>query len=246
VIPSHGHAACARRARDRGTAYDTSNVRSITPLERYGVLRSRRTAHAHVAILIDTLGSTKRQHRSAVPIVTSARRRLTSRSRPIRGRHRRRTEVSHGKGEQGILHRTARMATSRTGKDRRTFILLDGESYVLTVTGRPLTRTLDQPTGRGSMSINSGERRSSPRSRRGGQASPVIDDCLSLHPDERFGQRVVAIVATVAPSPPKPEEINEFLRLCWRTTRSQRGGRARNVRRAPTARPITNGSRGCA
>jgi fatty-acyl-CoA synthase len=68
--------------------------------------------------------------------------------------------------------------------------------------------------GRGSMSINSGgEKIFAEEVEESVKRHPLVDDCLVVGiPDERFGQRVVAIVGSVAPSPPTPEELNDFLR----------------------------------
>jgi len=139
--------------------------------------------------------------------------------------------VSHGKVNRYPRHPNRGVwLLQGPGKDRPDVILLDGESYVLTVTGRPLTRTarstywagFDEHQLRGEKIFAGGGRRAVKR-------HPLIDDCLVVGiPDERFGQRVVAIVATVAPSPPKPKRSTSSFDCRWRTTRSQRGGRARN------------------
>jgi len=89
------------------------------------------------------------------------------------------------------------------------------------------------------MSINSGgEKIFAEEVEEAVKRHPLIDDCLVVGiPDERFGQRVVAIVATVAPSPPKPEEINEFLRLSLAHYKIPREVVVREtVRRAPNGK----------
>jgi len=228
-----------------GQPYDTSNVRSITSSgaiwssEIKDGLRTRMSA-----ILIDTLGSTE----GGSIGVSGANRdvgaptahfTLAPDSRVVtEDGH----EVSHGKGEQGILAtRTAAYGYFKDPeKTARTFILLDGESYVLTGDWA----TVDEDgsinlLGRGSMSINSGgEKIFAEEVEEAVKRHPLIDDCLVVGiPDERFGQRVVAIVATVAPSPPKPEEINEFLRLSLAHYKIPREVVVREtVRRAPNGK----------
>jgi fatty-acyl-CoA synthase len=200
--------------------YDTSSVRMIASSgaiwssEIKDGLRSRMSAS-----LIDSLGSTEglsigvsgANHDVGAP---TAHFTLAPDSKVVTEDGR---EVSYGTGEQGIL--ATRSAAYGYYKDpektARTFILLDGESYVLTGDWA----TVDEDgsinlLGRGSMSINSGgEKIFAEEVEEAIKRHPLIDDCLVVGiPDDRFGQRVVAVVATAAPSPPTPEEINEFLR----------------------------------
>jgi fatty-acyl-CoA synthase len=67
---------------------------------------------------------------------------------------------------------------------------------------------------------------------------PLIDDCLVVGiPDERFGQRIVAVVGTLAPAPPTPEEIIEFLRLSLAHYKVPKEVMVRDsVRRAPNGK----------
>lgn len=126
-------------------------------------------------------------------------------------------EVARGSGEQGIL-------ASRTGaygyykdpeKSARTFIQIDGNSYV--ITGDWATVEEDGAItllGRGSMSINSGgEKIFAEEVEEAIKRHPLVEDCLVVGlPDERFGQRVVAVVGAATSQPPTGEEICDFLR----------------------------------
>jgi fatty-acyl-CoA synthase len=203
-----------------GQPYDTSSVRSIASSgaiwssEIKDGLRERMSA-----ILVDALGSTE-----AGSIGVSGANRdigaptahftLGPNSKVVTEEG---VELSHGSGERGILAtRTAAYGYFKDPeKTAKTFIVIDGESYVLTGDWA----TIDEDgsinlLGRGSMSINSGgEKIFAEEVEEAIKRHPLIDDCLVVGiPDERFGQKVVAVVGTVAPSPPKPEEINEFLR----------------------------------
>jgi fatty-acyl-CoA synthase len=203
-----------------GHPYDTSSVRMISSSgaiwssEIKDGLRSRLSA-----ILADGLGSTEGGS-IAVSGATrdvaapTAHFTLAPDSKVIdEDGH----ELSRGTGEQGMIAtRTAAYGYYKDPeKTAQTFITLDGESYVLT--GDWATVDEDGSVnllGRGSMSINSGgEKIFAEEVEEAVKRHPLIDDCLVVGiPDERFGQRVVAVIGTVAPSPPKPEEINEFLR----------------------------------
>jgi len=132
--------------------------------------------------------------------------------------------VSHGKGEQGILAtRTAAYGYFKTGKDRpdvhparRRVLRPDGDWATVDEDGSI------NLLGRGSMSINSGgEKIFAEEVEEAVKRHPLIDDCLVVGiPDERFGQRVVAIVATVAPSHRSPKRSTSSFDCRWRTTRS--------------------------
>jgi len=203
-----------------GQPYDTSSVRNIFSSgavwssEIKDGLRSRMSAN-----LVDSLGSTEggsigvsganRDLGAATAHFT-----LAPDSKVVTEDGR---EVSYGTGEQGMLAtRTAAYGYYKDpDKTAQMFIVLDGESYVLT--GDWATVNEDGSVnllGRGSMSINSGgEKIFAEEVEEAVKRHPLIDDCLVVGiPDERFGQKVVAVIATVAPSPPKLEEINEFLR----------------------------------
>lgn len=204
-----------------GRAYDTSSVRNIVSSgaiwssEIKDGLRSRVSAS-----LVDALGSTEGGSFGVSGATRdigapTAHFTLAPDSKVVTEDGR---EVSHGTGEQGILAtRTAAYGYYKDpDKTARTFILLDGESYV--ITGDWATVDDDGSInllGRGSMSINSGgEKIFAEEVEEAIKRHPLIDDCLVVGiPDERFGQRVVAVVGTSSLTPPNPEEIAEFLRL---------------------------------
>jgi acyl-CoA synthetase (AMP-forming)/AMP-acid ligase II len=118
--------------------------------------------------------------------------------------------------------------------------MIDGESYVLT--GDWATVDEDGSVnllGRGSMTINSGgEKIFAEEVEEAVKRHPLIDDCLVVGiPDERFGQRIVAVVGTLAPAPPSPEEIVEFLRLSLAHYKVPKEVMVRDsVRRAPNGK----------
>ena len=113
-------------------------------------------------------------------------------------------EVSRGTGEQGMLaSRTAAFAYYKDpDKTAATFLRIDGEGYVLT--GDWATVEQDGSItllGRGSMSINSGgEKVFAEEVEEAVKRHPLVDDCLVVGlADERFGQRVVAVVGSSSP-----------------------------------------------
>ena len=125
--------------------------------------------------------------------------------------------VEAGSGERGML---ASM-TSAFGyykdpeKTERTFLHLDGQSYVLT--GDWATVESDGTIallGRGSNCINSGgEKVFVEEVEEAIKRHPDVDDCLVVGlADERFGQRVAAVVGSSSSSPPTGEELREWLR----------------------------------
>jgi fatty-acyl-CoA synthase len=125
-------------------------------------------------------------------------------------------EVEHGGGEQGMLaSRTAAYGYYKDlEKSERTFIRIDGKQYVLT--GDWATVDADGTItllGRGSMSINSGgEKVFAEEVEEAIKRHPLVDDCLVVGlPDERFGQRVVAVVGSNSPQSLTAEEIVTFL-----------------------------------
>ena len=228
-----------------GQPYDTSSVRMISSSgaiwssEIKDGLRSRLTA-----ILVDGLGSTEGgsiavSGASRDVAAPTAHFTLAPDSKVVdEDGH----ELSRGTGEQGMI--ATRSAAFGYYKDpektAQTFITLGGESYVLT--GDWATVEDDGSVnllGRGSMSINSGgEKIFAEEVEEAVKRHPLIDDCLVVGvPDERFGQRVVAVIGTMAPSPPTPAEITEFLRTSLAHYKIPRAVVLREtVRRAPNGK----------
>lgn len=126
-------------------------------------------------------------------------------------------EVAKGSGERGILAtRTAAFGYFKDPeKSARTFVKIDGLSYV--ITGDWAIAEADGSItllGRGSMSINSGgEKIFAEEVEEAIKRHPLVEDCLVVGlPDERFGQRVVAVVGCASAEPPTDVEICDFLR----------------------------------
>jgi acyl-CoA synthetase (AMP-forming)/AMP-acid ligase II len=124
--------------------------------------------------------------------------------------------VAPGSPEPGLL-------ATRTGaygyykdpeKTARTFKQIDGDSYVITGDWATLhedgTITLH---GRGSNCINSGGEKIFPEEvEEALKTHPAVDDCYVVGvPDDRFGQRVVAVVGCAGPAPAE-EELRSHLR----------------------------------
>ncbi len=205
---------------DVGRPYDTSSVRSIASAgaiwsaEVKDGLRSRLAAQ-----LIDALGSTEGStyaisSANAEVGAETARFTLAPGTRIITEDHR---DVVPGSGEQGLLvSRTAAYGYFKDPeKTARTFLELSGLSYVLT--GDWATVETDGTItllGRGSSCINSGgEKIFAEEVEEAIKRHEGIDDCLVVGlPDERFGQRVVAVAGSSSATPPGGEELREWLR----------------------------------
>ena len=126
-------------------------------------------------------------------------------------------DVVPGSGDEGLL-----ASPSNTfgyykdpEKTAKTFREMDGRTYVLTgdwaTVGTDGAITL---LGRGSNCINSGGEKIFPEEvEEAVKRHPDVDDCLVVGlPDERFGQRVVAVVGSSRPTPPSGDELREWLR----------------------------------
>lgn len=203
-----------------GRTVNTASVRhvassgAIWSREVKDGLRSRMTA-----LLVDSLGSTEGMgiggsgaHRDQGAL--TAHFSLSPDSKVITEQG---LEVSRGTGEQGILaSRTAAYGYYKDPeKSARTFIRLDGKGYALTGDWATVeedgTITL---LGRGSMTINTGgEKVFAEEVEEAIKRHPLVEDCLVVGlADERFGQRVVAVIASPAPATPTVDEIGEFLK----------------------------------
>jgi fatty-acyl-CoA synthase len=211
----------ALQAREsEGRAIDTASVRhvissgAIWSSEIKDGLRSRMTA-----VLVDSLGSTEgmgfgtsgASHDRGAPTAHFS---LTPNAKVITEDG---LEVARGTGEQGILaSRTAAYGYYKDPeKSARTFIRFDGKGYVLTgdwaTVDEDGTITL---LGRGSMTINTGgEKVFAEEVEEAIKRHHLVEDCLVVGlPDERFGQRVVAVIGSPAPQTPTYDEICDFLR----------------------------------
>lgn len=230
---------------DNAGSYDTASVRTVISAgaiwsaEVKDGLRSRLTAN-----LIDALGSTEggtyaisnadHNHAAATAHFT-----LSPETRVITEDGR---DVARGTGERGLLaSRTSALGYYKDPeKTARTFIQLDGESFV--ITGDWATVEVDGAItllGRGSNCINSGGEKIFPEEvEEAIKRHPLVEDCLVVGlPDERFGQRVVAVVGAAAPRPPSAEEIREFLRTSLAHFKIPKAVVVRDaVRRAPNGK----------
>ncbi|MFZ1063501.1 MAG: AMP-binding protein, partial [Acidimicrobiales bacterium] len=211
----------ALRAReDQGRPVDTSSVEhvlssgAIWSAEIKDQLRSRMTA-----VLSDSLGSTEglgfgASRASHTRGAATAHFALTPETKVVDDEGR---SVEPGSGVAGVL--ASRSAAFGYYKDpektARTFVMIDGERYVLT--GDWATVDADGAItllGRGSMTVNTGgEKVFAEEVEEAIKRHPLVEDCLVVGvADERFGQRVVAVIASTAPPAPSREEIGEFLR----------------------------------
>ncbi len=125
--------------------------------------------------------------------------------------------VITGTDRPGLLasHTAARGYWKDPEKTARTFHEIDGAWYVLT--GDWATRQPDGSItlhGRGSNCINTGGEKVYPEEvEEALKRHPDVDDCLVVGmPDDRFGQRVVAVVGARAGSDPRPEALRGDLR----------------------------------
>ena len=203
-----------------GRPVDVSSVRhvmssgAIWSAEIKDGLRSRLNA-----TLVDSLGSTEGLGfgaSGATPDVGAATAHfaLAPTTKVVRTDGR---EVTRGTGEQGMLaSRTAAFAYYKDPeKTASTFLRIDGQGYVLT--GDWATVDEDGSVtllGRGSMSINTGgEKVFAEEVEEAVKRHPLVDDCLVVGvADERFGQRVVAVVGSPSPPEISESELADFLR----------------------------------
>ena len=125
--------------------------------------------------------------------------------------------VTPGSGVAGMLaSRTAAFGYYKDPeKTARTFITLDGNGYVLT--GDWATVESDGAItllGRGSMTVNTGgEKVFAEEVEEAIKRHPLVEDCLVVGvPDERFGQRLVAVIASSDPPALTIEQIGDLLR----------------------------------
>jgi len=211
--------ALEERERD-GDPYETS---SVTDIISAGTIWSAEVKDAMAsrlsARLTDMLGSTEggiyavsSANRDAH--VATARFSLSAGARVLAEDGR---EVVAGSGEHGLLasESNAFGYYKDPEKTARTFRQIDGRSFV--ITGDWATVEPDGSItllGRGSNCINSGGEKVFPEEvEEAVKRHPDVDDCLVVGvPDERFGQRVVAVVGSSSATPPRDEELRDWLR----------------------------------
>jgi 3-oxocholest-4-en-26-oate---CoA ligase len=211
--------ALEERERD-GRPYDTSSVQdvisagTIWSAEIKDAMAARMTAR-----MTDMLGSTEGgiyaiSSANRETHVATARFSLSAGARVLTDDDR---DVVPGSGEEGLLASpsTAIGYYKDPEKSARTFRELDGRSYALT--GDWATVEADGSItllGRGSNCINSGGEKIFPEEvEEAVKRHPAVDDCLVVGmPDERFGQRVVAVVASPGEDKPTPDALRDWLR----------------------------------
>jgi hypothetical protein len=180
---------------------------------------------------------------------SSHRRPAGRRSAPHRRARRRRQRLSTPPRHRGRrLGRggTSRSATTRTRRRRRPATFLESRRRALRVPG-DFARVEEDGTvtllGRGSNSASTpAARRSTPRRSRALKGHPDVFDALVVGvPDEKYGQRVAAVVQPREGASPDLEELRR--RSCARPRRLQAAAQAlwwstRSAQRQP-ARPTT-------
>jgi fatty-acyl-CoA synthase len=204
-----------------GTPYDTSSVRrmissgAIWSSEIKDGLRSRISS----VQLVDALGSTEAGS-IGVSVATSEFGAATAKflfaptTKVINVDG---TEVVPGSGEQGVLvtQNSAYGYYKDPIKSKATFIEIDGHSYVFTGDWASVeadgTITL---LGRGSMCINTaGEKVYAEEVEEAIKRHPSVDDCLVVGlPDEKYGQRVVAVASLNSIEMTTSDDVREWLR----------------------------------
>jgi acyl-CoA synthetase (AMP-forming)/AMP-acid ligase II len=204
-----------------GHPYDTSSVRrmvssgAIWSAEIKDGLRTRISS----VQLVDALGSTEAGS-IGVSVATSefgaatAKFLFTPTTKVINVDGK---EVVAGSGEQGVLvtQNAAYGYYKDPVKSQATFIEIEGNSYVFTGDWASVesdgTITL---LGRGSMCINTaGEKVYAEEVEEAIKRHPGIDDCLVVGlPDEKYGQRVVAVASLSLIEVTTSDEVREWLR----------------------------------
>jgi fatty-acyl-CoA synthase len=126
-------------------------------------------------------------------------------------------DVVAGSGEQGLLAtETAAYGYFKDEeKTTRTFRRIDGKSYVITGDWATVDDTgAITLLGRGSNCINTGGEKVYPEEvEEAIKRHAEVDDCLVVGlPDERFGQRIVAVASSHAPTPPSSDDLKAWLR----------------------------------
>ena len=136
--------------------------------------------------------------------------------------------------------RTASAYYKDPEKTARTFREIDGRSYVLTGDWATVEANGEITLlGRGSNCINTGGEKVFPEEvEEAIKRHPDVDDCLVVGlPDDRFGQRIVALVGSTSATPPSGDEVRAWLRPSLSSFKIPRSVLVlREVRRAPNGK----------
>jgi fatty-acyl-CoA synthase len=151
-------------------------------------------------------------------------------------------DVEAGSGEQGLLvTETAAYGYFKDEeKTARTFQRIDGKSYVITGDWATVDAAgIITLLGRGSNCINTGGEKVYPEEvEEAIKRHADVDDCLVVGlPDERFGQRVIAVASSHAAAPPSSDHLKTWLRTSLSGYKVPREILVvENVRRAPNGK----------
>jgi 3-oxocholest-4-en-26-oate---CoA ligase len=236
--------ALEERERD-GHPYDTS---SLTDLISAGTIWSAEVKDALGqrlgARLIDMLGSSEGGIYAVSSAgrdthVATARFSLSAGARVLNEDDR---DVVPGSGEQGLVA----AASNAFGyykdpeKSAKTFREIEGRSYVLTGDWATVEANGEITLlGRGSNCINTGGEKVFPEEvEEAVKRHPDVDDCLVVGlPDERFGQRIVALASSSSATPPSGDDLREWLRSSLANFKIPKSVLVlREVRRAPNGK----------
>lgn len=207
-------------AEQRSAPFDTSSVVTIRSAGAMWSAEIKQGLTSRMdAVLVDGLGSTEGGS-YGVTTTTRAQSVETAKFTLVPGTRvitEDRRDVVPGSGELGLLaSETAAFGYYRDPeKTARTFLELDGRSYV--ITGDWASVEADGSVtllGRGSNCINSGGEKVFPEEvEEALKRHDDIDDCLVVGlPDERFGQRIVAVAGSASPAAPSGEELRAWLK----------------------------------
>ncbi|GAC1587134.1 MAG: acyl-CoA synthetase [Acidimicrobiales bacterium] len=207
-------------AEQLGVPFDVSSVVSIRSAGAMWSAEIKAGLTSRMdAVLVDGLGSTEGGSYGVTTTtksqtVDTAKFTLVPGTRVITEDRR---DVVPGSGELGLLaSETAAFGYYKDPeKTARTFLELDGRSYV--ITGDWASVDDDGSVtllGRGSNCINSGGEKVFPEEvEEALKRHQAVEDCLVVGlPDERFGQRIVAVAGCNSLSPPSGEELRAWLK----------------------------------
>ena len=205
---------------ERGKARDVSSLVEINSSGAMWSAEVKNGLHRFLdATLRDSLGSTEGGSYGAKPSTadgdgTTARFALAAGTILIDEDHR---AIPTEPGAHGMLASLspAKGYFKDPQKTARTFATINDQRYV--ITGDWATIDDDGLAilhGRGSNCINTGGEKVFPEEvEEAVKRHPAVDDCLVVgRPDDRFGNRVVAVIGTTAHPAPNEAEVRQFLR----------------------------------